>query len=252
MCYKKHVCTLAVAVAVDRRWPLVIAANRDERLGRPSEGWAIREAAAGPRYAAPRDLRGGGTWIGLSAHGVFAGLTNYHASLAWYPDRGRRSRGEIVGLALAHRTAAEARQALAEVSPERYNPFHVAVADVRSGFVWWYDGESSGFEPLGAGLHVVTEGAWDGRCPRAEMMRDRWPVDPSIPRLRELLTIHGPATTFGGSTCIHMDPAYGTRSASVVRLAPDLSASELYAADGPPCTFPLEDRSDLLAALARG
>ncbi len=53
------------------------------------------------------------------------------------------------------------------------------------------------------------------------------------------------------ATCIHMDPVYGTRSSAVLRLAADLAASELYAADGRPCTAPLEDRSDLLAALAR-
>jgi hypothetical protein len=48
-----------------------------------------------------------------------------------------------------------------------------------------------------------------------------------------------------------MDPAYGTRSSAVLRLAPDLAASDLFVADGRPCLAPLEDRSDLLAALAR-
>ena len=37
----------------------------------------------------------------------------------------------------------------------------------------------------------------------------------------------------------------------MIRLAPSLSHSELFAADGPPCTSPLEDRSELLVALAR-
>jgi hypothetical protein len=36
----------------------------------------------------------------------------------------------------------------------------------------------------------------------------------------------------------------------VLRLAADLASSELYAADGPPCTHPLEDRSALVVALA--
>ncbi|HUL59545.1 MAG TPA: NRDE family protein [Anaeromyxobacteraceae bacterium] len=246
-------CTLALAVGADRRWPLVVAANRDERLGRPSEGWAIRDpAGAGPRYAAPRDLQAGGTWIGLSAASVFAGVTNYHASMAWYPDPARRSRGELVALALAHPSASAAREALSSLPAARYNPFHLAVADARSAFVWWYDGEAAGLEPLGAGLHVITENAWDGRCPRAELVRARWPVEPALPRLRQVLTIHGPALTFGASTCIHMDPAYGTRSSAVIRLAARLESSELYTADGPPCTFLLEDRSALLRGLAPG
>ena len=94
-------CTLAVALGADPRWPVVVAANRDERLGRPAEGWALREAPGGARYAAPRDLTAGGTWIGVSARGAVAALTNYHAPLDWYPDDRRRSRGELVPLALA-------------------------------------------------------------------------------------------------------------------------------------------------------
>jgi hypothetical protein len=74
-------------------------------------------------------------------------------------------------------------------------------------------------------------------------------VDPALPKLRELLTVHAPPPE--RATCIHADPAYGSRSSAVLRLAPALSASELFAADGRPCTAPLEDRSDLLAALAR-
>src|SRR5512139_989608 len=94
-------CTLAVALGQDRRWPVVVAANRDERLGRPSEPWGLRVGPGGVRFAAPRDVLAGGTWIGISAGGVFAGLTNYHAPFDWYPDETRRSRGDIVGLALA-------------------------------------------------------------------------------------------------------------------------------------------------------
>jgi uncharacterized protein with NRDE domain len=245
------VCTLAVALGTDRRWPVVVAANRDERLSRPSEGWALRDAPGAPRYAAPRDLLGGGTWIGLSARGVFAAVTNYHASAAWYPDPGRRSRGELVGLALAAPSAAAARQALASPSADAFNPFHLVVADATSAFLWRYDGEAAGFDALGPGLHVVTESAHDGRDPRGELVRSRWPLDPSPARLRALLSIHGPVPTFGGSTCIHMDPAYGTRSSTVLRLAGDLAAAELFTTDGPPCTAALEDRGALIAALAR-
>src|SRR5690606_4933502 len=56
-------------------WPLLIAANRDEFHARPAR-------AAGPWPETPQliaglDLRGGGTWIGATAAGRFALLTNY-------------------------------------------------------------------------------------------------------------------------------------------------------------------------------
>ncbi|MGB8931357.1 MAG: NRDE family protein [Anaeromyxobacteraceae bacterium] len=244
-------CTLAVAFQADRRWPLVVAANRDERLHRTAEGWGLRDGANGIRFAAPRDLLAGGTWIGLSSRGIFAGLTNYHAPVDWYPDSSRRSRGEIVGLALAHPTVAESRRAISALDPAGFNPFHLVVADASEAFLWWCDGERAAIEPLGPGLHVVTESAAHGDEPRGELVRSRWPVEPSIPHLREVMSLHASDPGARTSTCIHMDPVYGTRSATFLRLAAELGASELLVADGPPCRSPLEDRADLVAALAR-
>src|SRR5574338_22292 len=177
-------CTLAVAVGSDRRWPLVVAANRDERLGRPAEGWALRDGAAGIRYAAPRDLHAGGTWIGLSERGVFAGVTNYHAPAAWYPAPERQSRGDLVPLALSAPDAEAARAALADVDAARFNPFHLVVADARSAFLWWYDGDEAHLEPLGPGLHVVTERSPHGRCPRGALHRSDERLDGTVRRSR--------------------------------------------------------------------
>ena len=221
-------CTLALAWRVDRRWPLVVAANRDERLGRPAEGWALRDGAGGVRLVAPRDVRAGGTWIGVSARGVFAGLTNYHAPLPWYPDHGRRSRGELAGLALAAPGAAAAREALRGLDAARWNPFHLLVADARDAFLWWHDGERTALQDLSPGLHLVTERSPVGACPRGDLVRARWPLEPAVPRLRDLLTVHGPPPE--SATCIHGDPEYGTRSSTVLRLAEDVGASELYEA----------------------
>ncbi len=241
-------CTLAVSWHGDPRWYLVVAANRDERLGRPSEGWGMRRGANGAGYLAPLDLQAGGTWIGVGAGGLFAGVTNRHVRDR-PPDPARRSRGSLVTSALERGAADEARAALASIDASLYNPFHLLVADRRSAFLWWYDGEAHAFEDLEPGLHVVTENSQYGRCPRGEVVRSRWPPDGSVPRLREILSSHsGPA---GTEVCIHLDPHYGTRSAAVLRLAGSLDRSELHVADGPPCRTPLEDRSGLLAGLAR-
>jgi uncharacterized protein with NRDE domain len=245
-------CTLAVALHQDRRWPVIVAANRDERLQRAAEGWAIREAPGGGRYAAPRDLVAGGTWMGLSSRGLFAGLTNYHAPGEGYPDPGRRSRGELVPLVLAARDAEAARELLERELAARWNPFHLLVADARAAFLWWYDGERAAVEPLFPGLHVVTESSPRGEGARGDLVRARWPLDPAPARLRELLSLHAGAVAPEAATCIHGDPNYGTRSSAILRIALDVGASELYAADGRPCVAPLEDESGILGALARG
>jgi hypothetical protein len=244
------VCTLAVAVRVDRRWPLVAVANRDEQLDRPAEGWAVREGTRGSsRYAAPRDLKGGGTWIGISARGLFAAVTNYRLPSDHYPDPMKRFRGDLTRLALSATSLAAARDLLASVDTSHFDPFHLLVADREGALLCQFDGDVWNLELLGPGLHVVTENSPYGRCPRGDALRSCWPVDLEVPKLRALLTWHSSAPWSGA--CIHLEPHYGTRSAAVLRLAPSLPDSELYVAMGPPCVTPFEDRSDLLTALAR-
>jgi uncharacterized protein with NRDE domain len=254
-------CTLAVAFQADRRWPIVVAANRDERLARPSETWALRDGAP-VRHAAPRDVEAGGTWIGVSARGVFAAVTNFHVGRP--ADRTKRSRGELVPRALAAPDAAAARAILAALDARAWNPFHLLVADAGQAFLWRFDGEAAALTALGPGLHVVTERSADGVDPRSEVVRARWPLDPAPRRLAELLAQHEPEGAQGRappaperSVCAHPDPRYGTVSSAVLRLplpagaARPLEGAELFVADGAPCRTGFEDRSALLAALAR-
>ncbi len=240
-------CTLAVAYAVERRWPLVVAANRDERLARAAEGWALRSPVLGPRHASPRDLVGGGTWIGVSACGVFAAVTN-RAGGEGYPDPSRRSRGELVPRALEAPSAEAARAAWSGLDPASYNPFHLLVADAERAFVLWSDGAASGALDLSPGLHVVTEESFDGSGPRGELVRARWPLRTDTSSLRELLTVHGEGRR--DAVCVHLEErGYGTRSSTILRLGSSLAGAALFTCDGHPCTAPLEDRSSLLTGL---
>lgn len=162
-------CTLIVLHRCVRGRPLVVAANRDEFFARPAEGPAIRSARSG-RILAPRDLEAGGTWVGLSEKGVFAGLTNLRpladgfASIPGGATLGGnagtsatmalRSRGEVVMAALEARSAAEAADALSELPRGAYNPFQLLVADAKSAALLVYR-DAPRVLPLEPGLHVV-------------------------------------------------------------------------------------------------
>src|SRR5690349_17969999 len=103
-------CTILAALGVWEETPLVIAANRDEALDRPASEprvWPAGEVADRV-VLAPRDLRAGGTWLGLNDAGLFVGITNRRAPA----DPTRRSRGDIVFEALG---AADHRDARARV-----------------------------------------------------------------------------------------------------------------------------------------
>jgi len=88
-------CLVALAIDADRRFPLVVAANRDEFFKRPAArlGWWTPEHG-GPAVLGGRDLEAGGTWMGLTAEGRLALLTNVRDPKRNDPDA--PSRGRIV------------------------------------------------------------------------------------------------------------------------------------------------------------
>src|SRR5947208_1055522 len=95
-------CLLAVFHKVHPEAPLILAANRDERLARPAEPMAVLRPE-GPRVLGGRDLEAGGTWLAVSERGPAAGVTNRPGSRR----AGKRSRGELP-LALVLGESAEA------------------------------------------------------------------------------------------------------------------------------------------------
>jgi len=148
-------CTLIVAHRTIDGTPLLVADNRDERFDRPEEEakwW--RPEIDGPKIWSPRDLEAGGTWIGWSEYGVFAGLTNRHGHR---PDPDRRSRGEVVLEALMYQDAFEGAKTIADWDAGDINPFHLIVADLKRAFLVWHTGSSIEIEELGPGVHVLTE-----------------------------------------------------------------------------------------------
>ena len=103
-------CTLIVIHRSVPGRPLIVAANRDEYHDRPAEGPSLRRNEPG-YIVAPKDVRAGGTWLGVNGQGVFAALTNLRNPNPAGPDLHRSSRGEVVTRALEAASADEARPA---------------------------------------------------------------------------------------------------------------------------------------------
>ena len=78
-------CTLVLIHRVVDAAPLIVLANRDEMLARPSLG--PRLVRREPAVFCGQDQREGGTWCGLNEHRVFVGLTNLTLRA---PDPSRR------------------------------------------------------------------------------------------------------------------------------------------------------------------
>ena len=128
-------CLIAVALDVHPSYSFVLAANRDEYLDRPAEParwWPKQlnpESDTADRILAGRDLRGGGTWLGLTEKGRFAALTNrrkaspsLHASSAQETSAVQPSRGLLVLKALSQETGRVT--AYLEQEAHRFNGFN--------------------------------------------------------------------------------------------------------------------------------
>lgn len=152
-------CTLIILRRPGHAWPVILGANRDEKIDRPwqppGRHWPDR-----PEVVAGRDELAGGSWLGINDFGVVAGILNRVGTLG--PAPGQRSRGELVLEALDHADARMAAAALAALDPRAFRPFNMIVADNRDGY-WLRHADPSGalpvsVTPLDPGLAMIAAG----------------------------------------------------------------------------------------------
>jgi hypothetical protein len=104
---------------------------------------------------AGRDRTAGGTWMGINSHGVTAAVLNRPGSLG--PAAGKRSRGELPLLAMAHRSAGEAAAAIGELDAGGWRSFNLVLADRRGAvFIRGLGHGHPEAAHLTPGLHMVT------------------------------------------------------------------------------------------------
>src|SRR5712671_7133960 len=108
-------CTLAFALRPSPGVALAVTGNRNEFLARPAT--PPRVWAELPGVLMPRDEQAGGTWLGLTASGLFVCITNRRGAA---PDPSRRSRGLLVLDALRARDAASIGKMASVLPPSRY------------------------------------------------------------------------------------------------------------------------------------
>ncbi|MGH7070798.1 MAG: NRDE family protein [Acetobacteraceae bacterium] len=163
-------CTVVVRIAPDEAFPLILAANRDERLDRawdpPGAWWPDS-----PEVIGGRDKTAGGTWMAINGEAVIAAVLNRPGSLG--PEAGKRSRGELPLAALGAGSAKRAAERIAALEASAFRTFNLVLAD-RAGAIFQ---RASGDGPIESvaltpGVHMVTA---------------RDPDDPESPRILRYL-----------------------------------------------------------------
>lgn len=244
--YTRRVCTLAIYFQASADFPLAVAANRDEFYARPATPPAARAEA--PWIVAGEDLVGAGTWLGVNAHGVVAGIVNRRSARA--PDPSLRSRGQLCVDVLRAASVAAARTRVERDPGTLYNPFNLLIASPLAACVIGNVSGAMTSTALTPGLHVLTNlDLNDFECPRlaksygcfdtARQYLRRDALHELLPALRVILSDHstpldprsdGPPNNL----CVHTE-RFGTRSSSIVLYVAAERRFRFWHANGAPC-----------------
>jgi uncharacterized protein with NRDE domain len=234
------VCTILLAWRCLPGAPIVLAANRDEFIGRPAAGPGI--LVDHPRVAGGRDLHAGGTWMAVAADGRVAAVTNRRSEMR---DPTRRSRGELPLRALAGADDAAVRRFVEGLDPAAYNPFNLLAVSPTQALVA-HGGDRLEIVELRPGPHVLTVHDLDQAGePRVEHLLAG--LDEAISRAarpEELLAAMEELLCDPEWACVHGD-LYGTVSSSSVLVRDGGEITYRHAA-GRPCEVAHRDVSGLL------
>ena len=258
-------CLLIVLSRSVPEWPLVVAANRDEWLARPTTAIAVLRSEA-PRILGGRDEVAGGTWMATSERGVVAGLTNRPPGPAG--RLARRSRGELPLFLAQHENAALAVEAFARTfHPADYNPCWLLIGDRDS--LYYLDmtggeGENRvGVQELPPGLHILENRELNAQSPKtghvrkllSDIAQRRGPE--LVSQLATVLRNHEIPEDANDvpredgfvrlrateAACVHAGE-YGTRSSSIVLVPREPGARPIvHMTSSRSCEAPFEDAS---------
>ena len=225
--------------------PVILAANRDELLARPTDPPLLLSDDP-PRWGG-RDRLAGGTWLAVDPAGRIGAVTNRHpGGLPPERDGSRQSRGALP-LEVLRGDDEAALQWAEQLDPAVYNPVNVIYASPTAAVVISMDDDiGRRTEPLTPGLHVLTEqdvdDADDAKTryirERASRMLDAATTPAQLlAGLREVLRTHE-APYDGSPACIHGE-VHGTVSSATVLVS--ASGGVRYEhAEGTPCVTPFD------------
>lgn len=163
-------CLAAIALDQSRRFPLVIAANRDEFFKRPAARLAWWSPGAGlPDILGGRDLEAGGTWLGLTAKGRLALITNVRDPAQHDPNA--PSRGSIVTRWLAGDLPTD--RFWMHTALSGYNGFNLVAADFRRGECFFASSLDSNPMRLERGLYGLSNATLDTPWPKVTSLKQR-------------------------------------------------------------------------------
>jgi uncharacterized protein with NRDE domain len=146
--------------------PLVVAANRDEFLQRPSANAHYWDDA--PNVYAGRDLSAHGTWLGVTKTGRFTAVTNVREPSVIVENP--LSRGNLTrGFLTSELSAEEYLQSL-DAEKMRYSGFNLLVGEFsrERRELFYFSNRDNGIQALDSGVYGLSNALLDSAWPKVE------------------------------------------------------------------------------------
>ena len=153
-------CLVLFALDAHLGLPLVVLANRDEFYARPTDasGWWRQH----PDVLAGRDLKSGGTWMGVTRSGRWTAVTNVRDPASVREDA--RSRGDLTRRFLASTTPPQTYAERVSRQLDDYNGFNLVVGDL--GATWFVSTREPTPRRLGSGVYGLSNDTLDTPWPK--------------------------------------------------------------------------------------
>jgi uncharacterized protein with NRDE domain len=153
-------CLVLIALDLHPEYSLIVAANRDEFYDRPTAPAAFWRDA--PSVLAGRDLKAGGTWLGIDRKGRLAAVTNYRQGEREPPAA--RSRGRLVSDFLTGNTSALKHIERVQGEAGLYNGFNLIAGD--AGGLLYYSNREGRVRSLAPGVYGLSNHLLDTPWPK--------------------------------------------------------------------------------------
>lgn len=224
-------CLLLIAHQVHRQYKLIALANRDEFYHRPTAPacwWPDNK-----NLLAGKDLKKGGTWLGITRQGKFAAITNFRDPKKI--NQNAPSRGLIVKDFLSSNITAEDFLVQLHDAGEQYNGFNLVIGEAER--IYYFSNRSKNVLVLKPGIYGVSNNLLDDDWPKVrkgkqiltDIVRksDKFALEESFLLLKDSTLAPDdqlPDTGLGQklekilSAIFIKTPDYGTRSSTILTI----------------------------------
>ena len=159
-------CLLVFAFKTHPSYKLILAANRDEFFERPTAPAKFWDET--PQLLAGKDLKAGGTWLGITKQGKIAAITNYRDPSSI--KKNAPSRGRIVSHYLVGNEDPDVYLRKLLKDADQYNGFNLILGNRDD--LYWCSNRSGGYRRLSAGIYGLSNHLLDTPWPKISLSKD--------------------------------------------------------------------------------